>query len=224
MTIGATLAGMMNIAHLIQAALRSDTVLSALSSLAQTLRWNVEYGDFNAAGSYFVMALFLAVALILSDARQRRWWTASGIVIATALWMTGSRAAYVAGILASGAAFAVRWTARERRRVILACAVGAALIAGVTLAALVSPQRGNQGSSGTAIDIRFEMALAGVRMLEAHPLYGIGLAEFYQRSGEFVSQKLREFPVSLTRRHNNFVQVAPLGALGAFRSSADRRS
>ncbi len=50
-TIGATLAGIMNIARLIQAALRSDTVLSALSSLARTLRWNVEYGDYNAAGS-----------------------------------------------------------------------------------------------------------------------------------------------------------------------------
>lgn len=213
---GAVLAGLINVARLIQAAVRGDTPLAALVTLTRTLRWNVEYGDFNAAGSYFVMALFLALALAISLHHRRRW-TAGAIVIATALWLTGSRAAYIAGILAAAAALAIRWTARERRRGLVAGAVGIALIAGATLVAFASPKRGNQGSSETAIDIRFGMALAGVRMIEARPLFGVGLAEFHQRSGEFVSQKLlTEFPVSLHENaHNNFLQVAAeLGLMG----------
>ena len=216
--VGAALAGMMNTARLLQASIRTGAVLSALARMSHTLRWNLEYGDYNAAGSYFVMAFFLAVAATVATPRQRYRWMLSAIVIATALWLTGSRAAYVAGVLALGGAFAIRWTARERRRVFVAAGVGIALTAGVALVAIAPPQRGNQGTSGTAIDIRFEMARAGARMIEAQPLFGVGLAEFYQRSGEFVSQKLlAEFPVSLHENaHNNFVQVgAELGLLGA---------
>jgi hypothetical protein len=214
--IGATLAGLMNIALLLEAALRSDTPLAALVNLVRTSRLNVGYPDVNAAGSYFVMALFLAAATIVARS-HRRWWTIDAIIIAAALWLTGSRAAYVAGILALGAALAIRWTARERRRVFVAGAVGVALAACVTLVAFASPLRDNQGSSGTAIGIRLGMALAGARMIEARPTFGVGLGEFYQRSGEFVSQKLlAEFPPSLHENaHNNFVQVvSELGLVG----------
>jgi O-antigen ligase len=213
---GATLAGTMNIARLLQAAIRTGAVLSALVRMSHTLRWNLEYGDYNAAGSYFVMALFLATASAIAATRQRYGWALSAVVIAIALWLTGSRGAYVAGVLALGGAVAIRWTARERRRVFVAAGIGIALVAGVALVA-VAPQRGNQGTSGTAMDIRFEMAKAGARMIEARPLFGVGLAEFYQRSGEFVSQKLlAEFPVSLHENaHDNFIQVgAELGLLG----------
>jgi hypothetical protein len=160
--------------------------------------------------------LFLAVATIVARP-NKRWWTVDAIVIASALWLTSSRAAYVGGILALGAALAIRWTAGERRRVFVASGLGIAVMAGVTLVAFASPQRGNQGSSGTAVDIRLGMAMAGVRMIEAHPTFGVGLAEFHQRSGEFVSQRLlAEFPVSLHENaHNNFVQVASeLGLIG----------
>jgi hypothetical protein len=162
------------------------------------------------------MALFLAAATIVARS-HRRWWTIDAVVIAAALWLTGSRAAYVAGTLALGAALAIRWTARERRRVFVAAAVGVALAACVALVAFASPLRDNQESSGTAMGIRAGLALAGARMIEARPTFGVGLGEFYQRSGEFVSQKLlAEFPPSLHENaHNNFVQVvSELGLIG----------
>ena len=215
--VGATLAGSINVARLAQAALRSDKVFTALAHLSRTVRWNVEYGDYNAAGSYFVMALFLAAAAIVSSARHRRAWTVAAIVIATALWLTGSRAAYVAGVLAVATASALQWVRQGRRRFVVAGALAVAALAFVTVIALAAPKRGNQQSSKIAADIRLQMAMVGARMIEAHPVYGIGLGEFYQRSGDFTTfELLTAFPVSMHENaHNNFVQdAAELGLLG----------
>jgi hypothetical protein len=215
---GAALAGMINVAKLMQSALRSDAVLPAIVRLSRTVRWNVEYGDYNAAGSFFVMALFVAAALIVASASRRRWWTVCAIVIATALWLTGSRAAYVAGVLAVAAAYLARWTrGSARKRWVTAAALGCATIAVIAVIAFASPRRGNQGSSLAAADIRLRMAMVGARMIASRPAYGIGLGEFHQRSGAFGTWDLYfAFPVSLNENaHNNFVQVAAeLGLLG----------
>src|SRR5207249_308628 len=96
--------------------------------LSQTVRWNVHYGDFNAAGSYFVMILLMTLGLA-AHARSRRWgWAAAAIVVAAALWLTGSRAAYAAGIVS----LVLTWTASRpaasrRRRLATFAAVGTAL-------------------------------------------------------------------------------------------------
>lgn len=96
-------------------------------------------------------------------------------------------------------------------------ALAGAIVVLVGLIAFASPRRGNQGSSLAAADIRLQMAMAGARMIATHPAYGIGLGEFYQRSGEFITWNLYfAFPVALHENaHNNFVQVAAeLGLLG----------
>jgi len=214
--IGAALAATANLGRLLQAALRLPEFWPALARLAHTLRWNIEYADYNAAGSYFVLALFLGAGMLIATAARRHWWIAPLVLIGTALWLTGSRAAYVAGVLALGAALAIRWTA-GRRRVFAAAALAAVLALGIAVIALASPRRGNQGTSRAAVDIRVQMALVGARMIETRPAFGIGLAEFYQRSGEFITPELfLEFPVSLHENaHDNFVQIAAeLGLLG----------
>src|SRR5262249_9128859 len=143
--IGATLAALVNIAHLTQSALRSDAVIASIARLSRSLRWNVEYPDFNAAGSYFAMALFIAAALIASSAaNRRRWWTLCGIAIATALWLTGSRAAYVSAVLAIAVALLARWTTgHARKRWVTAIALGGATVAVIAVIAVASPRRGN---------------------------------------------------------------------------------
>jgi O-antigen ligase len=218
-TIGATLAGVINVAHLLDAALRGSSVAGELARLSRTVRWNVEYADFNAAGSYFMMLLCVAAGLIGTPERRRRAWTLCGIVLATALWLTGSRAAYAGGVFALAAAAAVQWVKPSgRRRFAAAAALAMAVLAIVALIALAAPQRGNQRSSRIAADIRLQMAMAGGRMIAAHPMFGIGLGEFHQRSGDFISfELLTLFPVSTHENaHNNFVQVAAeLGVPGA---------
>jgi O-Antigen ligase len=194
-------------------------VIPAIARLSHSVRWNVEYPDYNAAGSFFAMALFVAVALIAASvAGRRRWWTVSAIVIATALWLTGSRAAYVAAVLAVAVAYLARWTTgHARKRWVTGIALVAATIAVIAVIAFAAPRRGNQGSSLAAADIRRQMAMVGARMIATHPVYGIGLGEFHQRSGEFGTWDLYfKFPVSLNENaHNNFIQVAAeLGLLG----------
>lgn len=217
-TIGATLAGVMNMARLLQGALRGTSLLSELARLSRTFRWNVEFTDYNAACSYFVMALFLAAGLIATARAQRRAWTACAFVIAAALWLTGSRAAYVSGVLAIAAGSALQWVKPGgRRRFAAAAALATAVLAAIAVIAFAAPERGNQHSSRVAADIRLQMAIAGGRMIAANPVFGIGLGEFYQQSGNFISPELLTmFPVSTHENaHNNFVQVAAeLGLTG----------
>ena len=54
-------------------------------------------------------------------------------------------------------------------------------------------------------------------MIASRPAFGIGLGEFYQRSGEFATPELiAKFPVAVHENaHNNFLQIAAeLGLIG----------
>jgi hypothetical protein len=133
------------------------------------------------------------------------------------LWLTGSRVGLIAAGLTAAAAVAVYLTTRRRVGVLKLAAIAAAgLLAAVVLAAVL-PERVTQASSSTATDIRVELARTGVRMIASHPVFGLGLAEFAQRSGEFSSPRLlATFPPAVHENaHNNFLQVtAELGLLG----------
>jgi hypothetical protein len=138
----------------------------------------------------------------------------SALTITTALWLTSSRAAMLAGLVAIGAALVL---SRGRARAIRAGAIAAAAIVLLALAAIALPQRGTQKSPLLAADVRLGLIQTGVRMMASRPLFGIGLGEFYQRSGEFSSPELIvKFPVALHENaHNNFIQVgAELGVAG----------
>lgn len=207
--IGAVLAGGLNIAKLLQAATRGDTFWSTLVNLSANVRWNIHYGDYNAAGSYFAMAALLAVALAFRSAN--RWgWIAAAAATFAAMYLTGSRAAYVAAVIALAGAVLMHRTGASRRR--LAALAGIGLAAGAVVIAIVMlvPHRGNQQSTLMAADVRIEMAKVGGRMIARYPVFGIGLGEFYQRSGDFSPWALFEkFPVAVHENaHNNFVQVA----------------
>ena len=47
-----------------------------------------------------------------------------------------------------------------------------------------------QKASSIAAQVRGEMARTTMRMVAQQPVFGIGLGEFYQRSGEFSSPEL----------------------------------
>ena len=234
----ATLAAALNIARLLRAAWRGESFWASLIDLADTLRWNVHYADFNAAGSYFVMAALFAATLAVSARGSRRVlqqktedgrrkteisvfclppsvfpgvaWTLSAVTIAIALWLTSSRVAVLAGIVAPGAVLFILEISRGKARAMRAAAVAAAGVILLVVVATWLPQRGSQKSSLLAADVRLGLIQTGARMIASRPVFGIGLGEFYQRSGEFSSPALIEkFPVAVHENaHNNFIQVA----------------
>jgi len=216
--LGATAAGAMNLMRLVQAAQRASSFWSSLFELASRLRWNIHYADYNAAGSYFVLALLFACGLA---ATSRRWgragWTLSALIIAAALWLTSSRVAFLAAPIALGGALLLPHIAAARARALKLAAIAAGGAVVLVLIAVALPQRGSQKSSLLAADVRLGLAETAGRMIATRPVFGIGLGEFYQRSGEFSSQDLiAKFPVAVHENaHNNFLQVAAeLGLTG----------
>ena len=85
------------------------------------------------------------------------------------------------------------------------------------LAVIYAPTRGNQKASSIAARVRVEMARTTMRMVAEEPIFGIGLGEFYQRSGEFSSPELLALfpPAHHENAHNNFLQIlAETGLVG----------
>jgi O-antigen ligase len=209
--IGAALASACTLLRLGEAAARGVSFWPSLLDLAGRLRWNVHYADVNAAGSFFAMALLVAVGLAWTSAGARRaLWCACGVLAAAALWLTSSRIAVLAVPAAAAAALLLPRAIAGRRQAIVAGIAGGVACALLVLLAIVLPQRGIQKSSLVAFDVRLGLIQTGARMIAAYPAFGIGLGEFQQRSGEFSSpQLLAAFPAAVHENaHNNVVQVA----------------
>ncbi len=211
-------AALLNFGALIESAQRSDHFWTLLWQHVRTTRINLHYGDVNAAGSHFAMVLFIAAAL----AAGRRWkewgWGFAAAALALGVWMSGSRGALFACPVALAIAAVAAASARGQRRLRLAAGVAGAVLGVAALLLLVyAPMRANQTSSSVAALVRVEMARTTARMLAASPVFGIGIGQFYQRSGEFSSPQLLEaFPRAVHENaHNNFLQVlAETGILG----------
>jgi O-antigen ligase len=214
---GATAAAGLNLLRLCEGAARFEAPLGAFAHLFLTERVNVHYGDLNAAGSYFVMALFAAIGLTMR--RKGLPWLISVLLIGCSVWMTGSRMAVMAGMLAmvlpaGGRAWRIR-RGGVRNTTLAAATLLLALLAAV--AAYAIPERGNQRSAVTAAHVRWELARTSLRMTASNPSFGVGIGRFYSRSGEFSSPELLEsFPPAIHENaHNNFLQIlAELGVVG----------
>src|SRR5262249_54514524 len=98
---GAALAATANLVALAQSLASVDSVRTLVTRL-MTSRISVQVTDVNAAGSFFAMAGFVAIALYeqarRTGARDRAWAAVTAAVFA-ALWLTGSRTAVVCTIV-----------------------------------------------------------------------------------------------------------------------------
>ena len=225
--LGACAAAAVNVLRLWEAAARLERPFAAFVNYFRTERLNVHYSDLNAAGSYFVLTVFVALGLWLARRQEghggrllkRTAWALAVLLIGGAIWITGSRTAMIAGLLAmlipAGAqAMRIR-RGSVRGTTLAAAAVALALLAGV--AAFALPERGNQRSGHAALQVRLELARASLRMTATSPSFGVGIGRYYSRSGEFASPELlRLFPPAIHENaHNNFLQIlAELGVVG----------
>jgi O-antigen ligase len=228
---GAAAAAAVNVLRLWEGALRLSSPVGVFGRYLLTQRFNAHYGDLNAAGSYFVMALFPAIGLA---SRQVWRWGFAALLIAASLWIAGSRAAFIAGLVAMivpAAAVARGISATSLRRMTVVTAALVLMLVAVGMVRYL-PERGNQRGPATALEVRWQLARTSFRMLAAAPVFGVGIGRYYSRSGEFSSPELlKVFPPAIHENaHNNFLQVlAELGMVGlaaviwllflAFRSS-----
>ncbi len=215
LSVGAAGAATINALVLVTASLRPGLFWTLLGRHLTGTRINLQYGDLNAAGSYFALTLFVALG-VLYGSRRPHWWLATG-TIALALWMSGSRAALLAVLLVTAAGLslaAARRTRTPRARHAAAVALLMVLIATTATAvylARATPHR----PADDAIKIRLELASAAARMVQDYPLFGIGLSRFYVRSEEYLAGWFRNNYYPRENAHNNVLQIAAeLGLVG----------
>jgi hypothetical protein len=141
------------------------------------------------------------------------------VLIGLSLMFSGSRAAVVAGavsalLLAARSVKRLPPTLRAHRLAIAAVILVALCLTAAGIYAMV---RRNPTSSVGALQIRREFAETSLRMLRSQPFFGVGIGEFWFRSGEFSSPALlTRYPQAQHENaHNNFLQLlAELGVIG----------
>ena len=89
------------------------------------------------------------------------------------------------------------YTIKKDRSIGNACGI-------LVVIAVMLPQRGNQQGVAISTDVRIGLIQTGLRMIRTHPVFGIGLAEFYPRSAEYSSPELlAKFPAIAARGENS---------------------
>jgi hypothetical protein len=174
-------------------------------------RWTVHVSDVNAAGSFFAMAMFIALGMALGRNTHRPAWLAAALLLAGTTWMTHSRSA-LAGVLITLASVAAAKTAGR--------ILGVGKTIALTVAAMVclmvgswyylGPEYFGRGAQA-AVRVRWLFLGTTWRMLTSEPLFGVGVGQYFLWSHHFSSPELMAYYQN-ENAHNNFAQVA--GELG----------
>ena len=203
---GAAAAAALNIGQLFTMAARAPDPWRALVEGVTSVRLNVQHGDPNAAGSYFVMLLCVALAAPMQPALR---WTAAA-VIAAGVWLAGSRSAMASLVVAAAATFVLLALFRrgfQSRRVAVLATI--ALIAGALVVAALWPRSRANMQLQWAMAYRVDMTRAAVQMLRDQPLLGVGIGEFApQSSYRRPADPQTGLPPAAENAHNNFLQIA----------------
>ena len=209
-------AAVLGLATLAAVAMEWSAAGYAAAFLARYLsgeRFALHVADMNAAGSWYALAAVTATALAILSTRHRAAAAAALAVIGVAIWLTGSRSAYLAVtvgafVLALGQQ---RWPLNRRQMVTIAGLLVLLLVAG----AIASDWRASAtGSTSTSARLRSQFIVATVRMFASAPVFGVGIGRYFDRSPEFMSEELRML-YGNENAHNYFAQTfAELGVIG----------
>jgi O-antigen ligase len=197
--IGVAAASLFTANRLAEVFLEDQRPVRATLTALDGHRIGLHVPDINAVGSLY--ALFVVPAFWLAITDRRVWLWGAFASIAFALWWTGSRAA-VGGACAGVMIAALCGRALNRRVLVVVLLLAAGTVA-LSARSVVRPV-----STLAALGIRVEMAGVGLRMLAAHPGFGVGLGQFQGTSRGMLSAELaRAYPFG-ENAHNNFVQIA----------------
>lgn len=191
-----------------------DVWMTALGHL-RTSRLSPHLPDVNATGSWLVLGVGLwtwtAHRRTVTLSAVRAW--LGVLVCVCGVWLTGSRSAQAAALLA----LVLPWVAAGLGRRALFGLAGAVTVGLATLA-LWNPGRQAQSGVSEALGVRGDMAAIGVQVLAQAPVFGVGPDQFKDASIPHVSAELAaRFPQTRVgeNAHNQVIQiVAEWGALG----------
>jgi O-antigen ligase len=178
-------------------------------------RFSLHLADLNAAGSHYVLGALIAVGLASGDRGRRALWTMVAVLIAPALWISGSRSAALGGLLVGGSLIPfMRRGAPVRiaptHVVLLFVALAAVAVGAVAIAS--GPAQ--QGTASNALHLRSQFLVTSARMFASAPVFGVGIGHYHERSNEFMPPALRQVYLH-ENAHNYFAQqFAELGVIG----------
>jgi O-antigen ligase len=176
-------------------------------------RFSLPLADVNAAGSLYALAAVIALGYAWFQPARRLVWLPMLGLLASAVWLTGSRSAFLA-VAAGAAALAAarrRWQPTRGHLIVGACVFLAAILAA---GVFVSPQSEVEGSAGQSVNLRSQFLLTSARMFASAPVFGVGVGRYFGRSAEFMTPELREL-YGNENAHNYFAQqFAELGLVG----------
>ncbi len=178
-------------------------------------RFSLHLQDLNAAGSQYVLGGLVAISLALVDRPRRMLWIALAILIAPALWISGSRSASLGALLVGCSLIPL---ARRRVPISIApahVAVIVALLAAVAVGGVVlASAPAQEGTASNALRLRSQFLITSARMFASAPVFGVGIGHYHERSNEFMPASLREV-YRHENAHNYFAQqFAELGLVG----------
>jgi hypothetical protein len=159
------------------------------------------------------IAMFMASA---SDARRRLAWQSAAVMIAAALWLTGSRASIIPTVFALGAL--LTWFVISRfgaRRQSHGSRVAVWLTPALVLVGIAAiwPYLLRPGAL-ESLAYRFTTAVTGLRMWSDNALFGVGIGQYYLSSGFYVPPGAPAYYANVNA-HNGLLQIAAeLGAIG----------
>lgn len=211
LAIAVTAIAALNVVRFVELVVRRDASWGeAAFELHQFVRVSSTIPDVNAAGALFALVLPATLVAALGGPRRRRAAAAgAAALLATGLWLTGSRAAMAAAAVGVVASLGVAgWRVWPRRRLVLASGV---LIAAMAALVVWYPRSAAHTPSTNAWEIRRELARVALQMTKASPVFGVGIGRFLPESAGLASAALREH-YAAENAHNQLLQV--LGELG----------
>ena len=176
-------------------------------------RFSFPIADVNAAGSLYALATVIALGYAWLQRRHRLVWVAGLVILVPAIWLSGSRSAYLAIAAGTAVLAAVRHQWQPTRHHL---ALGGALFLAAMLAAglLVDPQSNIDGSAEQSVNLRSQFLLTSARMFASAPAFGVGVGRYFERSADFMTPQLRDL-YGNENAHNYFAQqFAELGLVG----------
>jgi O-antigen ligase len=198
--VGAAGVASLNLLRLVLVAAEKENAWAAFFQYLATARVSVQYSDVNAAGSYFALASVVALAMAL---RSRRAVFCS-VLILLGLWISGSRTAMVAAVIALTI---IPLAANERLRRPRLILVTLAILAIAGASAWWFYPQGRNATVVAAIDYRVLTARAAVDLTMSNPVFGVGIGRFFPLAAPYVGRA--------ENAHNNFLQIsAELGVPG----------
>jgi O-antigen ligase len=166
--------------------------------------------DVNAAGSYFAMALCLAVGMAArARGTTRAAWVGLAVINGVGLWYSESRSATAATVITGVLTYAwlvtAAWSVRARA-ITLAVVIVLGLTGSFVRARLLERDPDFRGGG-----FRQQFYVTSLRMIAARPLSGVGIGQYARASSLFLTPQLA-WSYGSENAHNYFLQVG--GELG----------